>query len=317
MKLSALIVFYNAKPTESATLQSILKADLTPLQGMHLVLWNNGPSLFDAKEVEHLQEILTHTNISATLYNTTHNCSLSAIYNFFIKQGSQTHYIIFDHDSLLPTNFFSNLATRSNYNIVLPVLIETLTKEEIGPASRDKAHAPFYFLTGEKEYKGRPVISITSGLCFSANFAKDFCSHYSSVFNEAFSLYAVDSCFFDYLSEFLLSHPNYPFYVTNTMTHSLSKYLDEGLPMQKFKEVESAYANTLLRLHTKKKSRRAAVSYIFRKCLPHCSSLTDFLSLLKCVITKRHPRVTVEQKKRFTEVTQQPTFLSSATRIHS
>lgn len=310
MKLSVLIVFYNATPAHSQTLQSILAADLSSLKGFHLTLWNNGPTAFTPQEIATTQELLTQKNISATLFNTTYNFSLSAIYNFFIQQGSHSHYIIFDHDSLLSADFFSNLARQSRYEILLPRLVETLTKEEIGPASRDKPHAPFYFLTAEQEYSGRPVISITSGLCFSAQFIEGFSARYGSVFNEAFSLYAVDSCFFEYLSEFLVNNADIPFYVTNTITHSLSKFLDEGQSLQNFKRAESHYANTLLRLHTKKKSRRAALSHIIRKCLPKCTSFEEFVSLGKIVITKRHPRVTPEHDACFVKSSKNPISLS-------
>lgn len=309
MNLSVLIVFYNASPSESATLQSILAAELSSLQGIHITLWNNGSELFDNETITLLQKDFASKNITGTLYNTTHNFTLSSIYNFFIAQGNYTHYIIFDHDSSFAPDFFSKLNSKAQYNIVLPAIFEISTREPIGPASRDKPHAPFYELAGERAYSGRPVTSIGSGICISKSFIQKFSPYYGSVFNEAFSLYAVDTCFFEYVSDFLKNHPDYPFYITNTIDHSLSKFLDEGLPMQKFKRLESAHAHTLLRLHTKKKSRRKALSYILRQCVPSCSSFRDFFSLCKIVITKRHPRVTQQQNSFFAQTIKKPQAL--------
>ena len=122
MNLSVLIVFYNASPSESATLQSILAAELSSLQGIHITLWNNGSELFDNETITLLQKDFASKNITGTLYNTTHNFTLSSIYNFFIAQGNFTHYIIFDHDSSFAPDFFSKLNSKAQYNIVLPAI---------------------------------------------------------------------------------------------------------------------------------------------------------------------------------------------------
>lgn len=292
MNLAILVVTYNCPLAASTTLQSLLKADMKALAGVHLTVWNNGPRLYSFEEIDVFKESLTSKNISVSLYNTIENSALSVIYNHWLEKVAATHYIILDHDDIFETDFFTKLHAARDNDVIVPILKELTIQEVTSPTLRDKRKSADYFPQQEGIFTGEKISALTSGLCISKEFITAFRQHKRHVFNENFALYRIDVCFFNDLTEFKRQHPNTTIAICNTIFHCQSEYTEESPEMRHFRELEHVYSGCLIRMHSRKRSRRAAFLFIFRHCLGKFASFGEFKDALICVMTKRHPKIT-------------------------
>lgn len=304
MNLAILVVTYNCPLTESTTLQSLYESDLSALDSVHLTVWNNGPILYSATEIEEFKNKFSTRNIPITLYNTDGNFALSMIYNYWLNENQYTHYIILDHDDLFETNFFTKLHAVEDYDVIVPILKESTIQEVTSPTLREKRKSPDYFPHEEGPFTGEKISALTSGLCISQNFIKKFTQHQKTVFNENFALYSVDICFFNNLTEVLNIPTDISVAICNTIFHSQSEFAVESLHMRHFRQMELVYSGCLIRMHSRKKSRRAALLFIFRKCLRKFANFSEFQKAVTCVITKRHPKIDKAHKQAFAHATQ-------------
>lgn len=308
MNLAVLIVTYNCSLAESTTLQSLLQSDVSSLQSVRLTVWNNGPILYDEHEIQAFKQTMEDRDIQTTLYNTTGNFSLSKIYNYWIIDTPATHYIILDHDDIFETDFFTKLhVAAQTSDVIVPILKELNIQEITSPTLREKRKSEDYFPTIEGAFTGEKISALTSGLCISKTFIDKFTQVYPTVFNENFALYGIDICFFNSLTDFIHTAPNTPtLYICNTICHSQSEFTSESTQATHFRSLEHIYANSLIRIHSRKKSTRSALRFLFFKSLKTFNTLSEFLLALRCVITKKHPKITAVHNSEFKNATTHP-----------
>lgn len=317
MHLAILVVTYNSSPAESTTLRSILQADLSALSSVQMTIWNNGPALFADKELAELHRQVTGKNIPTTVYNTTGNFSLSKIYNQWLKQNIATHYIIFDHDDIFEKNFFTKLSRTAASDVIVPILQELNTRAITSPTLRTFRKSPNYFPVAEGIFTGEKISALTSGLCISKKFVDKFTEIYSEVFNESFALYRIDVCFFNDLSDFLKKDTNTSVAIMNTVQHCQSEFTRESSAMSHFRILEHIYSGCLIRIHSRKKSRRSALKFILSRCLPKFANGAELYTALKCAILKRHPKVTRKHDIEFFEALQTNKIVMIKNRLYT
>ena len=303
MDLAILVVTYNCPLAESTTLQSISKASLSALNSVHLTIWNNGPTLYGPADIEAFKENFASKGILVTLYNTEENFALSSIYNHWLDEVACSHYLILDHDDIFEQAFFTKLHAARDNDVIVPILKELTIQEVTSPTLRTERKSADYFPTEEGTFNGEKISALTSGLCISKKFITAFRKHKRHVFNADFALYRIDVCFFNDLTEFKRLHKNTSIAICNTIFHCQSEYTEESPQMRHFRELEHVYSGCLIRMHSRKQSRRAAFLFIFRKCLGKFDNLREFQAALLCVVTKRHPKITKAHNQAFAEAT--------------
>ena len=136
MRISILIILYNTSITDCTTLAGILHADKSTVDDLSITIWNNGQHTLPSHEIDRLNHLFGKNKISGTLYNTDNNYSLSKIYNFFLAQGDPTHYILFDDDTTIPSDFFTNLTELPYHDVVVPRVFETQSKAFVAPSTK-------------------------------------------------------------------------------------------------------------------------------------------------------------------------------------
>ena len=307
MNLAVLIVTYNCSLAESTTLQSLLQSDVSSLQSVRLTVWNNGPILYDEHEIQAFKQTMEDRDIQTTLYNTTGNFSLSKIYNYWIIDTPATHYIILDHDDIFETDFFTKLHVAAQASdVIVPILKELNIQEVTSPTLRAQRKSEDYFPTTEGFFTGEKISALTSGLCISKTFIDKFTQVYPTVFNENFALYRIDVCFFNDLTAYLNTYGDIRIAICNTVYHSQSEYTQESAALVRFRALEHIYSGCLIRLHSRKKSIRSALGFLLLKSLKTIGSPSEFLLALRCVITKKHPKITAVHNSEFKNATTHP-----------
>lgn len=309
MNLAILIVTYNCSLTESTTLNSLLHANLDSLSSVQLTIWNNEPTLYRDDDIEAFKQTTADKRITATLYNTVGNFSLSKIYNNWISTTSATHYIILDHDDVFETDFFTKLHAAQSYDVVVPILKELNIQEITSPTLRERRKSEDYFPTTEGPFTGEKISALTSGLCLSKDFIEKFTKVYPTVFNENFALYRIDVCFFNDLTAYMNTYNNISIAICNVVYHSQSEYTQESAALIHFRALEHVYSGCLIRIHSRKKSVRSALRFLFFKSLGAFNAPNEFLLGLRCVITKKHPKLTALHNKDFTDAAAHPITL--------
>lgn len=299
MDLAILVVTYNCPLAQSTTLQSIAKASLSALNSVHITIWNNGPTLYTPEEIKIFKESFASKGLSVSLYNTDENFALSFIYNYWLDEVACSHYMILDHDDIFDQAFFTKLHATRDHDVIVPILKELTIQEVTSPTLRDERKSADYFPKEEGTFTGEKISALTSGLCISKDFITAFRQYRPSVFNENFALYRIDVCFFNDLTEFKRLHKNTSIAICNTIFHCQSEYTDESSQMKHFRELEHVFSGCLIRMHSRKRSRRAAFLFIFRQCLGVFVNLREFKEALMCVATKRHPKITKAHNQAF------------------
>ena len=303
MDLAILVVTYNCPLAKSTTLQSISKANLSALNSAHLTIWNNGPTLYSPEDIEAFKESFASKGIHVSLYNTDNNFALSSIYNHWLDEVACSHYLILDHDDTFDQSFFTKLHAARDNDVIVPMLKELTIQEVTSPTLRDERKSADYFPTKEGIFTGEKISALTSGLCISKGFIEAFRQYKQYVFNENFALYRIDVCFFNDLTEFKRLHKNTSIAICNTIFHCQSEYTEESAQMRHFRAMEHVYSGCLIRMHSRKRSRRAAFLFIFRQCLGVFLNLREFQDALMCVATKCHPKITKAHDQAFAQAT--------------
>lgn len=309
MNLAILVVTYNCPLAESTTLQSILNANRRDLQRVSLTIWNNGPTLYTDEQITAFQKLCSSANMAISLYNTTGNFALSKIYNHWIGNTDATHYIILDHDDLFEPDFFTKLSAARDNDVIVPILKELTIQEITSPTLRAKRKSEDYLPTEEGRFTGEKISALTSGLCISKSFITKFIQHNKQVFNESFALYRIDVCFYNDLTEYLALHKETTISICNTIFHSQSEYTSETPEMRHFRALEHVYSGCLIRMHSRKRSRRSALDFIFRRCLGEFANVSEFKDAIACVVTKRHPKITKAHDRAFAAAVQKELVL--------
>jgi GT2 family glycosyltransferase len=184
-KISVLIVLYNKKIKDSATIKSVL--EIENKRNLSLTIVNNGPEKID--DFPEFQNKNSDFD-SIEFHEFLENKSLSKIYNKFINDNLDAdYYIIFDDDSIFKPELITNVAESSS-DILLPLIISQNDQEIYYPTINGKT------IYSEGTTKVSGLMSISSGLTISNHFANLLSKEYGQVFDEHFALYGIDTSFF-------------------------------------------------------------------------------------------------------------------------
>ncbi|UJF18550.1 hypothetical protein L0B53_16245 [Vibrio sp. SS-MA-C1-2] len=188
------IVLYNKEIASSNSISSISNLlNQGCEKNIKVVVFNNGPHKISNDSVEWLE--VNHVLI---------NGSLSKIYNKFLEQYLSEKYVILDDDTTINKEFMDSVLL-DEFNIMFPNI----------------------YCKGSKHYPvkdGKVVQTISSGLSLSYNGIKLIKKIRTTVFDESFELYGIDSefCNFIYKNKlpYLLSEAN--------LQHDLSHINGDG-----------------------------------------------------------------------------------------
>lgn len=226
-RLAILVLLYNRKPSESTSFISLdeaLQKLSTSCHDIQICLWNNGPNKL-ISEIDY-----TSPHYETTVIETIHNESLSCIYNQFLEKYDSEKYLILDHDSLVSIEYLSQCLNES-FEYMIPTIV---TQHGVQSPKLYKLRS---FIGNET------LLGIGSGVCLSSEACNVIKGKFSTIFDERFYLYGVDSTFFLRLNKIGLAKKIKV--SKNTIIHSLSKFEKEDVAIKKFREKERSYDQAL------------------------------------------------------------------------
>lgn len=186
MKVCFLIVIYNKQLDKSTSLKTLIDLMSKRKEMAYLRVVNNGP-----KEI--LNELDYTENIIVDFQQSITNRPLSMIYNDFIKDyDGFDRFIILDDDSKLSKEYIDRIYSSEVYDLELPKVYNN-SNEIISPLLNWK-----FIDKGRSNLKSSEgfILSVGSGLVIDKSLLYLFKSLEILPFNEALSLYGVDSSFF-------------------------------------------------------------------------------------------------------------------------
>ncbi|MBR9846560.1 MAG: hypothetical protein GYB35_10895 [Algicola sp.] len=217
--LAILVVLYGCEVDASNTLRSLIKFS-SSFKNSRLVVWNNGPESINRDQLYPFEEFF-----DVELVQTVDNISLANIYNKFLTSLDAKNYVILDHDTELNLDYCKSIS--SFYGIVGAPKIY----------SKGKLHSP---RCDKKRFTYKTEITaIGSGLVISKTIAELLMDKYSSVFDERFVLYGVDTTFFYRLSKTINLEND--LMVLPELKHSLSSNETESVKVSDFRVKEKSY----------------------------------------------------------------------------
>jgi hypothetical protein len=287
MRINVLTVLYNCALSDSATLKSILQASLDSIK-LNVIVWNNGTTLLKEQDIKNYLKSSQNKGITTSIYQDVRNISLSKIYNHFINKLDYDFFVIFDQDSNINSSFFQNIYHNSHYAIICPAIFP---KQKI-----DKQCFPSDFEQREQvtplgEFNLSNTRTINSGTALSKNLINKLLVNHHYVFDEKFAFYHTDHRLFD------LIHATPQTAVLKglcigKMYHDMTCELTlENLSERA--RLEIAYAKMLMRIYRAQNPKievRRNLFYAYKMKKKDKLSFKSFLKLLKCVMTKEHPR---------------------------
>jgi len=205
-KINFCIILYNKKISDSKSINSLIKYYRNSNDLCNIVVFNNGPNLVNEEYSEFiiLNQILV-------------NASLSKIYNKFIEEYISEYYVLLDDDTVLNKEYLDELQLNTQ-DIFIPRI--------------HSANIEYYPVINNKN-----IQTITSGLCLSSNFCQERIRKNSSVFDERFDLYGIDTAFC-----YIVNKLNLKYTISrNSIEHDLS-HISSG--DNSFREVEVLLSNS-------------------------------------------------------------------------
>lgn len=286
MNITAIVILYNSCIENSKTIQSLIDTDNSKVN-LHIIIWNNGPNKLSFDECKKYKNIFEAHKIQLSIYENIKNIALSKIYNTFIVQSQFDYFSIFDQDSILDKDFFQNINSNTNFDVIVPAIYSS--------GWRNKENSlcfPVYNITkkifDKQVFSLGEIESISSGLTISnqlVNLIK------KDIFNENYALYAIDTCFFLDLSIF--QNTQLKGICVGRINHSLDFNIQNPQKISQTRRLEMEYSKVLNKLFYTKKSRLSVFLYISRKFMKKEYSLPIFIKLINCIFKKKHPRACI------------------------
>ncbi|MFN1551714.1 glycosyltransferase family 2 protein [Vibrio natriegens] len=279
-KTSYLVILFDKKPELSLTLNTILSSD-NDYTDCSLVVWSNGPKSIK-NELSYLNRF-KEIGFSVDFYETTENESLAKIYNYFIDNYDSERYVLLDDDSTLNSDYLID-SMNSNPSFVSVPLIKHGGEIE-GPILNGKICTQLGLIPEEQRF-----VAIGSGLIIGKDLVRKVKQSYSSLFDENFYLYAVDSTFFYRLFNI---GANVDINVIDGFEHSLSRLNKDSDPISRFRKKERTYAILLTALHYSKYPKLKIIKLIlieFRKLILRTTTELDLRSSLFFILNRKHYR---------------------------
>ena len=219
VKSALLVVMYGKVKLNSQTFISLCNIAASTLNGNeHIYIFNNGPQLLNDNEgINRLQTIFEVISISQDI----HNRPLSVIYNEFLSINGYDRYIIFDDDTQIPSEFFSQI--NESYNMDRSV--ELQLPKVISDTSNTQRYPKYdNIIVNEVKYiDGDKLLSIGSGLIIYKTLIDKFRKYNLSPFDERFALYGVDYSLFNRIKLIEKKYnEKFRILVSSSITHSFS-----------------------------------------------------------------------------------------------
>ena len=290
MIINILTILYNNTLSESKTLQSILNTKLDSIK-LNIIIWNNGPTLLQQDDIDNYLQICQNKKVNSYIYQDIRNASLSKIYNHFIKRLNYDFFVIFDQDSNVESTFFQNIYNNKDYAIICPAIFpKQKIDKQCFPSDideREKVIPIGEFILGNTR-------TINSGTALSRNLINQLQKINNYVFDEKFAFYHTDHRLFDLI--------NATAETTNLKSLCIGKMFHDmtcELSLEELSErarLEIAYAKMLLRIYRAKNPKhqtRRNLFYAYKMKKKDHLNFSSFTKLLKCVVTKEHPRSSV------------------------
>lgn len=292
MNITAIVILYNSLIKNSETIQSLLNTEKTDTN-LNLIIWNNGPQQLDINECEEFKLKFNKLGVQLSIYEDTNNIALSKIYNFFINKENYDFFSILDQDSVLASDFFKNILLNNNFDIIVPSIYSAgwRTKEN---SLCFPTYSQTEKLLDKNIFKMGEIESISSGLTLSHKLIDYLKSTRTHIFNEYYALYAIDTCFFIDLKS--LSKTTFKGLCIGKINHSLNFNLQDRTQISPSRKLEMEYSKVLNKLFYDNKNSINVFLYLLRRFVRKEYSLTIFLNLFKCLVTRKHPRSRIPMK---------------------
>ncbi len=217
--VAILVVLYGCKPDSSNTLRTLMKFS-SGFKNSRLVVWNNGPESINGDRLSSFEDFF-----DVELVQTLDNISLASIYNKFLTSLDAKNYVILDHDTELNLDYCKGISSFDGM-VGAPKIY---SNGQLHSPRRDKNR--FTYKT--------EITAIGSGLVISKTISELLMYKYSSVFDERFVLYGVDTTFFYRLSKTI--NLKNDLMILPELKHSLSSNETESVNVSDFRVKEKSY----------------------------------------------------------------------------
>lgn len=292
MNITSVVILYNSKLEDSETLKSIKECRLGNIN-LEICIWNNGPQYLNENEIVNFLSIYKEKNIKVKIYQDIRNISLSKIYNFFIKKESYDFITILDQDSILPLNYYSNIACHSDTDIVAPKIIAE--KNGIRVQTDPHLYGDCDIMIGEGMADVK-IDSIMSGIALSQRAIDKIVAFRGYVFEEKLAFYGIDSDLFRIVN--IMSDAAHPLniYCANEIHHSFAIF-NPVEAKSKTRLMEMFYFKFFIRNEYQKKSRASTLWVCFRDFIRGKNSFYRTKNLIIFTLRNIHPRSKLEIKE--------------------
>lgn len=284
VRISTVIVLYNSAILDSDTINTLFQTYRENVK-LTVTIWNNGPFDLSKNDISDFIVKCKEYDINCEIYQDCRNVSLSKIYNLFISTHPETdHYVILDQDTLLSTDFFTNIYNNQNYHVIVPLIYSPDDSINIKSPSYFN-HKPFHhgvFNLGD-------CYAVGSCISFSSHLVSLMTAGNAKCFNECYAFYRVDTEFFSALKK----HRSLQGICIGNITHDLSEKKNPE-KMSEFKKVEVGYDKLLSRIYNRNKNTLQNIIYCLKLKKKYRIKLSGFIQLLQCAIKKKHPRAQFE-----------------------
>lgn len=290
MKITAVVILYNTTIKNSQTLCSLLKCELSHIN-LSLNIWNNGPSLLIEDEIKLLKKECETLGINLNIYQNIQNIALSHIYNYLIEKSEFNFFTILDQDSNLEKDFFNNIYSNHNYDLIVPEIYASGWREK-----EETKCFPTYLgseiLLEKQTFILGEIFTISSGITLSNKLIDILQENDKTVFNNNFALYGIDTSFFYNLKNLLAL--NLQGICVGTIKHNLAHNRFSTAQLSETRKLEMEYDNILQRIYCNHKSTFSTLIFLLKKLISRKYSLQVFKKLLVCLINKKHPRTNIQ-----------------------
>ncbi len=280
MKYVVLVVIYNQGLDEGATLRSLERTLPEALrEHSSLVVWNNGPSLFQVSDIDAFRNTSRWKFIQ--IENRTDNLPLSMVYNRIVRMDGE-RFVFFDHDTEVTESYWQALECHPSLDVLAP----RIWGQQVCHYPKQNKQV----VSTEQPLDPRGLVTITSGMALSRRLLTALAAQEGKAFDERFALYGVDVSLFVRIQRLAQKQP-----VTagcyGDLHHSLSELEQESEQVSLFRDLEKFYVAILLRLHYKGVSRPKVLRYMVRQLLGKRYHLIRYTpSLMRCLVNGKHPR---------------------------
>ncbi|HBT3065706.1 TPA: hypothetical protein MBF00_003266 [Klebsiella aerogenes] len=274
MKNRILVVLYAKKPSESATLQSLLNEYES---NSSLTIYNNGPHKVD--EDDSLIKELSLCFSSVEIIQDLSNKPLSVLYNQFLSRDGEC-FFLFDDDTNVPIGYLSS--SSENVDIRIPII--KTSKGDVMYPKIDNEIIVSERIISENVF----FYSIGSGLVIYKSLIDVFTKSNLKLFDERYALYGVDVSLFRRIMKVKEKGENIIIKVEKEMVHSLSR-VDESPSTFRLRE---RLIDNVITLRHYPKSKTSSIIFFLKMFMKRLLMFrfSEILLMFNILIKGKHPR---------------------------